>query len=92
MLNRHSYQLISREDFIRRILSPAYGGDLSTISSAQLGSLYSVLALGALHDLSRPIYAPETREWMEVGQSLMMTTFGDWETSMDSIEVPSIHC
>lgn len=82
-----SYQFNAREDFIKRVFAPAYSSDTSSITPYKLSSLYSILCLGALYDLSRPIYAQESREYMEIAQSLLMSAIGQWEVSMDSIEV-----
>ncbi|KIM34040.1 hypothetical protein M408DRAFT_325571 [Serendipita vermifera MAFF 305830] len=88
----YAYNIIPREDFIQRIFSPAYNDNGATLSLYQTSTLYSVLALGALHDLSRPIYSPITREWMEIAQSLLMSSFGAWQTTLESIEASILLC
>jgi hypothetical protein len=82
-----SHDLVAREEFTKRIFSEAYGEEASVMNNYKLTSLYSVLALGALMELSRPIYSPVTREWMEIAQSSIFGCVGDWEQSVDSIEV-----
>ena len=79
--------IIPRDDFIQRVLTPCYSGDISLVSPYRLSSLCSTLAIGALHDLTRPIYCPASREWLEITQSLVFGTFGAFGTSIESIEV-----
>ncbi|KAG8809090.1 hypothetical protein FRC17_003625 [Serendipita sp. 399] len=88
----YAYDIIAKDDFMNRVFSPCYAGDIATVTSYKLASLYATLALGGLHDLSLPIYAPITREWMEVTQSLLMTSFGGWETSTEAIEAIALQC
>lgn len=83
----HRSHIIPRDDFIQRIFTPCYSGDISLISPCRLAALFSLLAVGALHDMTRPIYCPASREWMEIVQSLIFGTFGAFETSIESIEV-----
>ncbi|CAG7847256.1 SubName: Full=Uncharacterized protein {ECO:0000313/EMBL:CCA69401.1} [Serendipita indica DSM 11827] len=84
--------IIPRHDFVQRIFTPCYGGDISLISPYRLAALFSLLAVGALHDLTRPIYCPASREWMEIVQSLLFGTFGSFEASIESIEAVALAC
>ncbi|PVG00713.1 hypothetical protein CPB86DRAFT_773596 [Serendipita vermifera] len=92
LANFASHDLVSREDFNKRIFFAAYGEDTSGLNNYKLCSLYSVLTLGALMDLSRPIYAPVTREWMEIAQSSVFVCIGNWEQTVESIEAVSLMC
>jgi hypothetical protein len=81
-----SYQPIPRARAISNIAMPAYSQDLLSLSAFDLSSLYCLLALGALHDLTKPAFSPEANKWLAISQALLLSQASTLDSDLSAIE------
>lgn len=65
---------------------PIYTPDASPPSAFDLSCLYSLLALGAFHDLTKPAFTPEATRWLSISQDLLLSSIDSWSYNLPSIE------
>jgi hypothetical protein len=84
MLRR--YQPLPRNQAFAAILMPIYTPDAPSPTVFDLSCLYSLLALGAFHDLTRPAFTPEASRWLSVSQDLLLSNLDSWSYNLPGIE------
>jgi hypothetical protein len=80
------YQPLPINQAFASILIPIYTQDASTLTVFDLSCLYSLLALGAFHDLTRPPFTAEATSWLSISQDLLLSSIDSWSYNLSSIE------
>lgn len=80
------HQPIPRARALSNIVVPAYSQDPTSLSAFDLSSLYSLLALGAFHDLKRTASLADAARWLSISQALLLSQVSALDSGMASIE------
>lgn len=80
------YQPVPRTQALDQIVGPIFTQDSNFLTPANLSCLYSLLALGAFHDITRTPNFQEASRWLRISQDLLLSNFDNWDYSLASIE------